>query len=75
MTTRFLSIFLAASVASIALPARATSWPVFGFSPSRSGFNTAEKTLTPTNVSHLKARWQISLGVTADSSPIVLSPV
>jgi glucose dehydrogenase len=57
------------------LPAGATSWPVFGFDPARSGFNTAEHTLTVGNVHRLRERWQVSLGNDADSTPILLDKV
>jgi hypothetical protein len=57
------------------LPAGATSWPVFGFDPARSGFNTAEHTLTVGNVHRLHERWQVSLGADADSTPILLDKV
>lgn len=57
------------------LPAGATSWPVFGFDPARSGFNTAEHTLTVGNVHRLRERWQVSLGADADSTPILLDKV
>src|SRR5580698_8483618 len=57
------------------LPAGGTSWPVFGFDPARSGFNTAERTLTVGNVHRLRERWQVSLGADADSTPILLDKV
>ncbi|MGA7200203.1 MAG: PQQ-binding-like beta-propeller repeat protein [Candidatus Cybelea sp.] len=57
------------------LPAGATSWPVFGFDPARSGFNNAEHTLTVGNVHRLHERWQVSLGSDADSTPILLDKV
>jgi outer membrane protein assembly factor BamB len=57
------------------LPAGATSWPVFGFDPARSGFNTAEHRLTVGNVHRLHERWQVSLGADADSTPILLDHI
>ncbi|HZV77784.1 MAG TPA: PQQ-binding-like beta-propeller repeat protein [Candidatus Babeliales bacterium] len=57
------------------LPTRATDWPVFGYDPARSSFNIAEHTLTIGNVHKLRARWQISLGSVADSTPIFLQKV
>jgi outer membrane protein assembly factor BamB len=57
------------------VPAGATSWPVFGFDPARSGFNTAEHALTVGNVHRLRERWQIALGAVADSTPILLDKV
>lgn len=56
-------------------PAPAADWPVFGFDPARSGFNSAERTLTVGNVHRLHSRWQISLGGVADSTPILLEHV
>lgn len=55
--------------------ARAVDWPVFGFDSARSSFNTAETTLTVSNVHRLREAWQISLGSTADSTPIFLERV
>ena len=57
------------------LPTRAADWPVFGYDPARSSFNTAENTLTVGNVHELHERWQISLGAVADSTPILLQRV
>jgi outer membrane protein assembly factor BamB len=48
---------------------------VFGYDPARSGFNSAERTLTVGNVHRLRERWQISLGAVADSTPILLQRV
>ncbi|MGB8966041.1 MAG: PQQ-binding-like beta-propeller repeat protein [Candidatus Cybelea sp.] len=56
-------------------PAFAADWPVFGYDPARSGFNSAEHILTPRNVHRLRERWQISLGSVADSTPILLQHV
>jgi outer membrane protein assembly factor BamB len=58
-----------------ALQAHATNWPVFGFDPARSGFNSAERTLTVANVHKLHERWQLSLGAVADSTPMFLQRV
>ncbi|MBV8197689.1 MAG: PQQ-binding-like beta-propeller repeat protein [Candidatus Eremiobacteraeota bacterium] len=55
--------------------APAANWPVFGFDPARSGFNNVERTLTVANVHKLRARWQVSLGAIADSTPILLARV
>lgn len=57
------------------LPAAATDWPLFGFDPARSNFNSAERMLTPRNVHRLRERWQTSLGDVADSTPILLEHV
>jgi outer membrane protein assembly factor BamB len=51
------------------------NWPLFGFDSARSGFNSAETTLTTANVHKLRERWQISLGSVADSTPILLAHV
>lgn len=66
---------IAALIVAMLLPARAVDWPVFGFDPSRSGFNSSEKTLTVHNVHRLREKWQISLGSVADSTPILLQHV
>jgi outer membrane protein assembly factor BamB len=59
------------------LPARGVDWPVFGFDPARSSFNSAEKTLTIRNVHRLQERWQTAFGngLVADSTPILLDRV
>ena len=51
------------------------NWPMFGHDPARSGVDAGDTSIAPGNVSQLRARWQISLGTAADSSPIVLSGV
>jgi len=66
---------VAGLISATLLPAAATSWPLFGFDPARSGFNTAEQTLTVGNVHRLRERWQIPLGADADSTPILLDKV
>jgi outer membrane protein assembly factor BamB len=54
----------------------AVDWPVWGFDPARSSFNSAEETLTIKNVQRLHKRWQTSFGATngwrANSAPILL---
>ncbi len=82
MTRRSLATIVLAAVASWPLAVAAsgaaappTNWPVFGFTPSRSGFNTAERTLTPANVARLRFRWQASFVNVADSTPILLDRV
>ncbi|HVN69033.1 MAG TPA: PQQ-binding-like beta-propeller repeat protein [Candidatus Binatia bacterium] len=57
------------------MPARAVDWPVFGFDPARSSFNSAEHTLTVGNVHMLKERWQVSLGDVSQTPPILLQHV
>jgi outer membrane protein assembly factor BamB len=69
------SILFLGLVLSVTGPASAATWPVFGYDPSRSGFNSSERTLTVANVHRLHARWQISLGGVADSTPIFLDHV
>ncbi|HET6276473.1 MAG TPA: PQQ-binding-like beta-propeller repeat protein [Candidatus Cybelea sp.] len=70
-----MSAVVAGLVVATFLPARAVDWPVFGFDPARSGFNSVEKTLTVGNVHRLRAKWQISLGSVADSTPIFIQHV
>jgi outer membrane protein assembly factor BamB len=52
-------------------------WPVWGFDPARSGFNSAERRLTVANVHRLRVRWQISFndGSFADAAPILIARV
>lgn len=57
------------------IPARAVDWPVFGFDPARTSFNSAESTINAGNVHRLRERWQISLGDVADSTPILIHHV
>ena len=66
---------VAALIGATPLSSRAVDWPVFGFDPARSSFNTAETTLKVGNVHRLRERWQISLGGVADSTPIFLDHV
>jgi outer membrane protein assembly factor BamB len=66
---------VAGLISATLLPASATDWPVFGFDPARSGFNSAERTVTVGNVHRLRERWQVSLGQVADSTPILLERV
>ena len=72
-----LSTFAAVAcvIAATLFPAGAIDWPVFGFNPERTSFNSVESTLTVGNVHRLHARWQISLGGVADSTPILLQRV
>lgn len=65
----------AGTLVATILPARAVDWPLFGFDPARSSFNSMERTLTVANVHQLRERWQISLGAIADSTPILLQHV
>jgi outer membrane protein assembly factor BamB len=66
---------VAVLISATPLPTRAVDWPVFGFDPARTGFNTAETTLKVGNVHSLREKWQISLGAVADSTPIFLDHV
>jgi outer membrane protein assembly factor BamB len=76
LTRAVLASALAFGLASAAtLRAAATNWPVFGYDPARSGFNSSERMLTVGNVHRLHERWQISLGSVADSTPILLQHV
>jgi outer membrane protein assembly factor BamB len=66
---------VAGLIATTLLPAGATNWPVFGFDPARSSFNSDEKMLTVGNVHRLREKWQTSLGSVADSTPILVQHV
>lgn len=69
------SIWFVGLALAVTGPAWATTWPIFGYDSSRSGFNSSERTLTIANVHRLHVRWQISLGGVADSTPILLDHV
>jgi outer membrane protein assembly factor BamB len=68
------------TVAPLAPSAKKTTqnlvnWPVWGFDPARSGFNSAEQTLTTANVGQLRMQWQAKVNVTgqpAASAPILV---
>jgi outer membrane protein assembly factor BamB len=55
--------------------ASAADWATYGSSVSRSGFNSAEKTLTPRNVKSLKLRWSAPVGGLIDAQPVIASGV
>jgi outer membrane protein assembly factor BamB len=75
MVRQLAGLLVILGLAICASPAPAANWPVFGFDPSRSGFNSSERALTVGNVHRLHERWQISLGAVADSTPILLQHV
>jgi len=76
MTSRLRTLaVLAALVPAPAVPAFAANWPVFGYDAARSGVDGSRSALSPSNVSRLRARWQIPLGAVADSTPILLEHV
>src|SRR5271168_717081 len=66
---------VAGLISATLLPARAVDWPVFGFDPARTGFNSSETMLNVGNVHRLRERWQISLGTAADTAPILIERV
>ena len=47
------------------------NYPMFGFDPAHTHFNTQEHTLTPANVSKLEQRWVMPVGAEIWSSPAV----
>jgi outer membrane protein assembly factor BamB len=55
----------------------AIDWPVWGFDPARSDFNSFEHTLTVANVHELRMRWKTAFtqGGNADSAPIFIARV
>jgi outer membrane protein assembly factor BamB len=76
MNTRLRSAALAAMLASAAVaPASGADWPVFGHDAARSGVDDSRSSLGPGSVARLHLRWQTSLGVVADSTPILLERV
>jgi outer membrane protein assembly factor BamB len=72
---RHAGALVAALLCAATVPAGGANWPVFGFDPARSGVDGSERVLTASNVDRLHARWQISLGAAADSTPILLEHV
>jgi eukaryotic-like serine/threonine-protein kinase len=51
------------------------NYPMFGFDPAHTHFNTQEHTLTPDNVSQLEQRWVMPVGAEIWSSPAVADGV
>ncbi|MFZ1023735.1 MAG: PQQ-binding-like beta-propeller repeat protein [Thermoplasmata archaeon] len=49
------------------------SWSTYLFNPERTGANLAERTIAPSNVSHLQQRWTIPTNGSDFSSPIVVN--
>ncbi len=72
---RVAGLLVILGITAAAARASATNWPLFGYDPARSSFNSAERTITVGNVHRLHERWQISLGAVADSTPILLQRV
>jgi outer membrane protein assembly factor BamB len=68
-------IVLGGAAFSMALPAIANDWPVFGYDAARSGFDSSEHTLSVANVAGLHEKWQVSLGSVGDSAPIFIQRV
>src|SRR5471032_593132 len=56
-----LAMALLAPAASRAQLAATSDWLTFGYDQQRSGWNTAEVTLSPTNVGRLKLLWSAQL--------------
>ena len=53
----------------------AGNYPMFGYDPAHTHFNTQEHTLTPDNVSQLEQRWVMPVGAEIWSSPAVADGV
>ena len=77
-----LATLLLLSAAGQAQPQSASEWPSFGYDQQRSGWNTAETMLTPTNVGHLKLLWSTELptppqdtALSTLTAPLVVSGV
>ncbi len=60
---------------AMALGLLGAAWPTFDYDAARSGYDSADRSLSARNVGKLQRRWQISLGDVADSTPIYLSSV
>src|SRR2546430_13413253 len=72
--------FLAQCLCALALSlpiasAHAYDWLQFGGDAQHSGRNTAETTITPSNVSALVQKYQVTLPATADGAPVFLDSV
>ncbi len=61
MTSWTLTALLLLSAAGRAEPQTPSDWPSFGYDQQRGGWNTAETTLSPANVGHLKLLWTTQL--------------
>jgi outer membrane protein assembly factor BamB len=46
-------------------------WSTYLYGPTRSGFNSAETTITPSTAGNLKRLWSISEGTTINTQPVV----
>ena len=66
---------LCAGLLSLAIPAAASDWPMFGHDPARSSVDVGDTILTVANVAHLRTLWQVSYGTVADSTPIFIQKV
>lgn len=55
--------------------ARGADWMQFGYDAAHSANNTAETTITATNVANLRQRYQVTLPASVDSAPVYLSRV
>jgi hypothetical protein len=73
MTKRILRLAIAAALAPCA--ATAADWLQFGYDAAHSGYNSAESTLTATNVVHVQRRYQVSLPSNVDGAPVYLGNV
>jgi outer membrane protein assembly factor BamB len=70
--SRFLSTLILAGVAIAAssVTALAADWPGYGFDAAHSGANTAENTISPSNVAQLKLAWTASIGQDLRCTPV-----
>src|SRR6266540_4284216 len=72
----FLSQYLCALALSLPIvSAHAYDWLQFGGDAQHSGRNTAETIITPSNVSALVQKYQVTMPATADGAPVFLEAV
>jgi hypothetical protein len=67
--------FCALAISLPIAPVHAYDWLQFGGDAQHSGRNTAETALTPSNVSALTQKYQVTLSATADGAPVFLEAV
>ncbi len=62
VTALALALPLAVVFGDTVAMAQQTDWPQYRLDPSHAGFNPAETTLDPSNVSQLQQKWTVTLG-------------
>jgi outer membrane protein assembly factor BamB len=75
--TKSLGIGVAVSALLLNVPIAAaqTDWATFGFDPQRTGYNTQETILSPSNVATMQLNWFTNLGGPSTTQPTLLTAV